>query len=113
MYSSEVTLVHVENVFDFETGPTVRSKLLPILKRQGHVILDLRGAMLDSSGLGTVLSMQRRLELQGRLLLVVAADKRFISLLERTGVRAHLQLFRDTEAAFQYARAYSAVALAA
>ncbi len=100
--SWEVTFVRVESAFTLETAVLLKEQLSPVLSRAGHVVMDLRGALLDSSGLGAVLSMQRHLELKGRRLLVVSGDPQFLSLLDRAGVSGALSLFPDAEQAVHY-----------
>ena len=111
--SWQVTFVCVGHGFDVDTASQVRTELLPLLLRQGHVVLDLRDAVLDSSGLGAVLSLQRRLELQNRKLMVVATDPQFLALLERAGVAGVLSLFNDAEQAVRHARALPTLGMAA
>jgi anti-anti-sigma factor len=102
--SWEATLVRVESAFNVETAGPVRARLAALVSRPGDLILDLRGTTLDSSGLGALLSLQRRLEAQGRQLLVVATDPQFLALLERAGVPGTLSLFADAEQAIRYAQ---------
>ena len=100
--SWEVTFVRVEDAFTLETAVLLKEQLSPVMSRPGHVVMDLRGASLDSTGLGAVLSMQHRLELSGRRLLVVSEDPQFLDLLDRAGVPDILSLFRDAEQAVHY-----------
>jgi anti-anti-sigma factor len=111
--SWELTFVSVESDLDFDSVARVKAQLSSLLDRGGHVVMDLRAATLDSSGLGAVLSLQRQLELQGRRLLVVSRDPGFLSLLDTAGARGALQLFPDAEQAIKHARKCPAVALAA
>jgi anti-anti-sigma factor len=100
----EITFARLESNLNGETLAWIREQLSPLLRRPGHVVLDLRNASLDSAGLGALLSMQRMLELQGRRLLVVATDPGFQSLLDVTGARAALNLYADAEQAMASAR---------
>jgi anti-anti-sigma factor len=102
--SWEVTVVCVEHAIDGDNVRELKQQLSHLLSRTGHVVLDLRDATLDGSGLGSVLSLQRQLELQGRRLLVVSDDPRFRGLLEATGVSSTLSLFQDAEQAVSFAR---------
>jgi len=99
----DVTFVRIQTPFVAETSGEVKRYVWPFLARTGHVVLDLRGATLDSTGLGAVLGMQRHLELHERRLLVVANDPQFLSLVERAGVMHALSLFSDAEQAVQFA----------
>jgi len=101
--SREVTYVSIHNPVDVDTTPAVKPELEKLLARPGQVILDVRAAAVDSTGLGAILSFQRRLELQDRRLLVVADSREFSQLLDRTGARDALHLFQDPEQAFQSA----------
>jgi anti-anti-sigma regulatory factor len=109
----EMTLLALKSEITSETAFNVREALRPVLERPGHVVLDLRGATLDSRGLSVVLSFQRRLELQERLLAVISTDPRFFQLLDRVGVPGALTLFQDMEPALEYVRSADAAALAA
>lgn len=111
--SWEVTLVRVESSLGAETTAKIRTHSSSLLAGPGHVIVDLRDAAVDSSGLCAVLSLARRLELQGRRLLVVATDPQLLSLLDRTGITGAFPLFRDMETAIQHTRKHSGLALAA
>lgn len=102
--SWEITVVGVDDTFDLDSVPKVKERLRAVLERTGPVVLDLRSAILDSTGLGAVLSLQRRLELQERLLFVVSDDARFHRLLDLTGVRAALCVVRSAEEALRLAR---------
>jgi anti-anti-sigma factor len=105
--SWEVTIVRVESELNLETVASVKRQLTSLLGRCGHVILDLREATLDSSGLGAVLSLQRHLELQERRLLVIARDPRFFSLLDSAGAGSALAVFPDADRAIEHARLHS------
>ncbi len=100
---SEVTVFHVENTLDMDTAPHMKDRFLSVLTRPGNVVLDLRRATLDSTGLGAVLSLQRLLDVRGRRLLVVADDPRFLSLLQHAGVEHALTLYPTAELALQCA----------
>ncbi len=108
----EATLVGLENAFTLDTASSIKGQLSPVLSRVGDVIVDIRGASLDSAGLGALLSLQRRLELQDRHLLVVGGNPEFLGLLERTGATDSLTVFADVEKATRYARS-QALAMAA
>ncbi len=102
--SWEATLVGVGRSLDLETASYFRSRIAPVLGRTGDVILDLREVEVDSTGLGTLLSLQRRLELEDRRLLVVGTAPGFLDLLDRAGAGGALALFPDVEEATRFAR---------
>lgn len=99
----KVNLARVGTAFDVDTLGEVKAQLTPLLTRQGHVVLDLRGARLDSSGLGAVLSLQRKLHLQGRGLFVVTECAEFRRLLETVEATHALTLYSDLEHALNLA----------
>jgi anti-anti-sigma factor len=101
----ELTLVRVGTPVDHQHAVGVRKRLDPLLTRPGHVVLDLRESRLDSRGLGVILSMQRRLELQGRRLYIIADDPDFLGLLDRTGAAPALVLCSNVDQALMQAQA--------
>jgi anti-anti-sigma regulatory factor len=108
-----VNLVRVDSAFTIETAVRLKQQLSTLLERPGHVVLDLRGAILDSAGLGAVLSIQRFLELRGRRLLLVSSDPQFIGLLDRSGAAGSVTLFPDAGEAVNHVLSGPAPALAA
>jgi anti-anti-sigma factor len=100
----EITLVGVDEALDAQTAPIVKERLREVLDRPGPVVLDLRTASVDSTGLGTVLSLQRKLELQNRRLMVISNDPYLHRLLAVTGVGATLCVLRDVDEAIDHAR---------
>lgn len=99
----DLTFARVEEPFTLETAPRVRDLLSPLLDAAGHVVLDLRSPQLDSVGLGALLSIQRKLELQGRSLFVVTADPEFRALVDAAGVSEALTVFSEVEQAIREA----------
>lgn len=89
-------------VLKVESPAQVKEQLALLEDRPGHLVLDLRGAELDSAALGTVLWLHRQLELKDRRLAIVATDPQFLSLIERTGVHRTLSVFDDTEQAVRF-----------
>ena len=110
--SWEVTYVKFERSLDLESLAESRERLSGVLARDGHVVLDLRSAELDSTGLGAVLSLQRKLELQDRVLFVVSNEPAFLRLLEVTGVKSVLRIVADAEEAVRQARSLRLAAAA-
>lgn len=100
----EVTFARVDCAFDTDTAVRIKEQLTPLLHRPGHVVLDLREARLDSAGLGALLTIQRRLEAQGRRLFVVNDDPGFRDLLERAEVADCLTLFDEADDAMAVAQ---------
>jgi anti-anti-sigma factor len=106
----DLTFIRIESPLNAETSPDVKAYLSPLLARSGPVVVDLRGATLDSTGLGALLGVQHSLELKGRRLILVADDPHFLNLVERTGVGASLALFPDAEQAVRSVHADGATA---
>jgi anti-sigma B factor antagonist len=102
--SWEITVVGLEETLDARSAPQVKERFQQVLDRPGPVVLDLRASTLDSTGLGSVLSLQRRLELQERRLVVVSDDPYFHRLLQVTGVNSAICVRRTVEEAIQEAR---------
>jgi anti-anti-sigma regulatory factor len=109
----EVTFARVEEPFTSETAVRVKESLSPLLVGPGHVVLDLRSAQMDGVGLGALLSLQRKLELQGRALFVVTTDPAFGALIEAAGAGASLTLFSEMDQAIHEAKASGSHAYAA
>jgi anti-anti-sigma factor len=110
--SWEITYVKFERALDLDSLAEGRERFSGVLAREGHVVLDLRGSVLDSSGLSAILSLQRKLELKDRVLLVVSADPGFHRLLEVTGVASALRVVADAEEAVRQARSFRALVTA-
>ena len=94
-----VTCMRVAKRMDVETVADIRLELKPLLSTPGHVVLDLRGARMDTSGLGAVISMKWRLEQLGRKLVVVGDEPGLRSLVERAGVGCYLPVYTDMDEA--------------
>jgi anti-anti-sigma factor len=99
MLCSAVTCVRVATPFDVETAADVKLELKPLISKPGHIVLDLRGASLDSTGLGVVISMKWRLEQAGRRLMVVGDGPSLGQLIERAGVSNYLSVYDTVEEA--------------
>ena len=102
---SDIAFACVHHTFQSEATSRLREQLAPLLSRTGPVVLDLRAARLDSSGLGALLSMQCRLKYQNRRMFVVSSDPAFHHLLAVTGVSQSLEVFESVETAMRRAQA--------
>ena len=109
----QIQLIRLREPRGRDAARAVRDQLAPALAETGHVVLDLRRLMPDTTLLGVVLSFQRRLELNGRLLLVVSQDRGFFRLLDALGISSALTVFTDVDAAVAYAELQTAPELAA
>ncbi|MFN3650176.1 MAG: STAS domain-containing protein [Armatimonadota bacterium] len=110
--SPEILIVQFTQPADAESPAGLKQRLLAAVEHPGHVVLDLRPVRLDAGRLGVILSLQRRLELQGRRL-VVAGSADLTLLLERAGAEQALTVFPDPAQAEAFARSQPAVSLAA
>jgi len=110
---SEITFLVLDGDITLDTAGRVRDRLKPLLEREGHVVLDLRGARLDSVGLGVLLSLQRHLELRERRLALISGEPGFLALLDRAGARAAVAVFTRADHAVEHVRAGEIAALAA
>lgn len=105
-----VTILRLSDDLTVDRMREMRAEVLAALKAPGHLVLDVREVSLDSTGLGAVLSLQRQLELQERLLAVVSDDPAFISLLDWTGALAAVTLFSEPDQAYAYLLAQTTLA---
>lgn len=83
---AQQTVVQLEGEIDLRSSPDLRSTLLELIDRApGRVIVDLSGiAYMDSSGVGTLVEMKRRLERNGGRLILAALQPRVRSVFEIT-----------------------------
>ena len=109
--SWEVTLVCVRDAVDTGAVAEVKERFNALLERDGDVILDVRGAAVDSTGLGAMLSLQRQLELRERRLLVVTQGASLLTLLDTAGATGALALYPDVEAATRDTRSVKELAV--
>ena len=98
----QMTFLRVESAPAGESTPRLRETLSRLLTIPGDVVIDLRGAPIDTAGLSSVLGMQHHLARLGRRLLVIADDPSFLELADRVGARQSLTLFTNAEEAVQY-----------
>lgn len=96
-----MTFLRVDSAPATETTPRLREAMTRALATPGDVVVDLRGALVDTSGLSSVLGMQHHLSRMGRRLLVIADDPGFLALADRAGARQALSLFENAEEALQ------------
>lgn len=113
MQQEDVFLVRFARPAEVENVPAMKRHLWPALEGSGPVLLEIGPVRLDPRRLGVILSLQRYLELQGRVLLVVSTAPEFFTLLERSGAGNALTLFEDAEQAAAYARQHVTQAMAA
>jgi anti-sigma B factor antagonist len=79
-------VVQLKGDVDLRTSPDLRENLLQLIKqRPERLILDLAGVgYMDSSGVGTMVELKRRIERRGGELVLAGLQPRVRSLLEIT-----------------------------
>jgi anti-sigma B factor antagonist len=79
-------VVQLTGDVDLRTSPDLRENLLQLIKqRPERLILDLAGVgYMDSSGVGTMVELKRRIERRGGELVLAGLQPRVRSLLEIT-----------------------------
>ena len=101
----EILFVRLKSDITSETRVRVRETLRPLLDREGHLLLDMRGASVDLRGLSLILSLQRRLELCERRLALVSEEPGFLELVERAGAAGALAVFAHADQALEHLEA--------
>lgn len=84
----DCAVLRIVGEIDIYTAPALRERLSE-LKATGvtHVVLDTSGVtFLDSSGLGVLVSAQKRLRGHGGTIALVAAQERIVQLFRLTGL---------------------------
>ncbi len=90
----------LERRLDADSSRDFKEQMAEIIKEgQKHILLDLAEVeFIDSSGLGTLLSLVRQLGEQGNLMLCSIADN-VMSLLRLTRLNRVFQIYEDEAAA--------------
>ncbi len=81
------TLVRVSGDVDLQTSPTLRDKLLSLLETTAakRLVIELSSvAYMDSSGVGTLVDLKRRVEKVGGKVLLVGMQARVRNVFEIT-----------------------------
>ncbi len=86
---------------DMRTSPTLRDKLLQLIQqRPERIVLDLAGVpYMDSSGIGTMVELKRRLDRIGGKLVLAGLQPRVRSLLEITRLDQFFAIVENTDEA--------------
>lgn len=98
----QLTFLRVESTPAADATPRLREAMSRLLTAPGDVVIDLRGAAVDTTVLSSVLGIQHHLARLGRRLLIIANDPSFLALADRAGARGALSLFADAEEAVQH-----------
>ena len=82
------TVVTVHGEIDVATSPTLRERLIDLVNERGpRLVLDLEAVdFLDSTGLGTIVSVLKRVRTHGGDLRLVCTEARIRRLFEITGL---------------------------
>ena len=96
-------VVQLHGEIDLRTSPGLRERLLEVLERRPErVILDLTGVQyMDSSGVGTVVELKRRLERAGGRIVLVGLQPRVRSVFEITKLDKFFKIVESVEQARQ------------
>lgn len=80
------TIVHLKGEIDLRTSPQLREALINLLEDvSGKIVLDLAGvSYVDSSGVGTIVELKRRVMRAKGDVILVALQQRVRSLFEIT-----------------------------
>ncbi len=101
-----ITVVTAAGELDLSSAPELKWALAGALDEEGRqVVLDLSSVtFLDSTALGVLVGVQRRLS-RGTHLAIVCADANLLGIFELSGLLSLFELFSTLELALQAARA--------
>lgn len=105
-----VTVVAVAGEVDLDTADTLRAQVDQALRdRPPELVLDLAAVdFLDSSGLGALLELHRRLTDEGGFLRLVIASRHVRRVIDVTGMAQVLDIYDSRKAALAAQREPSA-----
>lgn len=97
----EVARVTLQGELDLSSAYALDRRLLAIEQRRPKlIVIDLRGlTMLDSAGLGRLISAQRRARRGGWRLVLVRGGRAIQRVLQMTQLDAHFHIERDLQRA--------------
>jgi anti-sigma B factor antagonist len=93
------TVVAVHGEIDVATSPTLRERLIDLVSNGAtHMVLDLEAVdFVDSTGLGTIVSVLKRARTHGGDLRLVCTEARIRRLFEITGLDKAVPLHASLE----------------
>jgi anti-sigma B factor antagonist len=93
------TVVTVHGEIDVATSPTLRERLIDLVNDGGtRLVLDLEAVdFLDSTGLGTIVSILKRVRTHGGDLRLVCTEARIRRLFEITGLDKAVPLYASLD----------------
>ncbi|RMF78462.1 MAG: anti-sigma factor antagonist [Planctomycetota bacterium] len=100
---AEQPLVRLRGEIDLRSSPMLRERLLDLVERRPQrVILDLSDVQyMDSSGVGTVVELKRRLDRAGAPIVLVGLQPRVRSVFEITKLDQFFKIVDTVEQAQQ------------
>jgi anti-sigma B factor antagonist len=85
----DATVVRLEGEFDLYASAEVRQAADPVLEDGDHLLVDLSGVtFLDSSGLGTLVGLQKRAKLADARMTLCGLSPRLYKIFDVTALRA-------------------------
>lgn len=94
------TLIALQGELDLSTAPSLRDAIHESAREKG-VVVDLQDlTFMDSAGIGTLLRAHQELSQEGRPFKLVITQRRFLQLLEITGLRDIFEIAPSLDDAF-------------
>ena len=93
--------LRVTGEVDVYTAPELRERVVELLAQGfGHLIVDLRDVVfLDSTGIGALVGVLRRVRAQDGSLMLVTSSERLLNIFEMTGLGSVFDIYPTLEAA--------------
>jgi|SRR5690349_21176480 anti-sigma B factor antagonist len=92
----DATVVRLEGEFDLYASAEVRQAADPVLEDGDHLLVDLTGVtFLDSSGLGTLVGLQKRAKLADARMTLCGLSPRLYKIFDVTALRGAFTFVPD------------------
>jgi len=100
-YDADGPVVTLAGEVDLRSSPQLREALLEILEqRPARLVIDLSGVeYMDSSGVGTMVEVKRRVERDGGRIILAGLQPRVRSVFEITQLDRFFEIRRDVDEA--------------